>query len=264
MSQSTPLRLNKYLAEAGVSSRRGADELIQAGRVDVNGRIQREPGIRVTPGVDQVRVDGKAVHQPTADGHLEYIMLNKPVHTVTTVRDPQGRRTVLDLLPEDLRARRLFPVGRLDYMSEGLLLLTNDGEITLRLTHPRHEHPKLYEVLVRERVSDRALKIMRSGMRLREGERLAPVDVSATTRPDGLTLLRMTLRQGVNRQIRRMCRDLELTILSLRRVAIASLELGDLEPGKWRALRPKELATLKAALGLTTKEESCPSWPGIP
>ncbi len=259
MSQNIPIRLNKYLAEAGISSRRGADELIQSGRVEINGQIQREPGIRVTPGADQVRVNGKAVHPPVADGRLEYIILNKPVHTVTTVRDPQGRRTVLDFLPEDCRARRLFPVGRLDYMSEGLLLLTNDGEITLRLTHPRHEHPKVYEVVIRERVSDQTLKIMRSGMRLREGERLAPVQVTAAIRPDGATLLRMTLRQGVNRQIRRMCRDLNLTILRLRRVAIATLELGDLESGKWRVLRPTELSTLKAALGLITKDESWPS-----
>lgn len=250
MSQNLPIRLNKYLAEAGISSRRGADDLIQAGRVEINGQVQREPGVRITPGVDHVRVNGKEVQPPLPDNRPEYIILNKPVHTVTTVRDPQGRRTVLDLLPEDLRARRLFPVGRLDYMSEGLLLLTNDGEITLRLTHPRHEHPKIYEVLIRERVSEQAQNIMRSGMRLKEGERLAPVDVTAALRSDGATLVRMTLRQGVNRQIRRMCRDLGLTILRLRRVAIATLELGDLESGQWRALRPHELSTLKAALGL--------------
>lgn len=264
MTQTTPQRLNKFLAEAGIASRRGADALIQAGRVEVNGCIQREPGIRVTPGQDLVSVDGKAVRADDSRDRPEYIMLNKPIHTVTTVRDPQGRKTVLELLPEALRARRLFPVGRLDYMSEGLLLLTNDGEITLRLTHPRHEHTKVYEVLVRERVSEQSLKTMRSGMRLREGERLAPVEVTASILPGGTTRLTMTLRQGINRQIRRMCRDLGLTILRLRRVAIATLELGDLESGHWRDLRPDELSTLKAALGLLTKDSPWPSRPSKP
>jgi 23S rRNA pseudouridine2605 synthase len=173
------------------------------------------------------------------------------VHAVTTVNDPQGRKTVLDLLPEELRARRLFPVGRLDYMSEGLLLLTNDGEVTLRLTHPSYEHAKKYEVLVRERVTEKALATMRQGMRLKEGERLAPVEVEAAPESSGATLLRLTLRQGVNRQIRRMCRDLGLTILRLRRVELGPLRLGSLAPGKWRALTESEIQNLKSSLGLS-------------
>jgi 23S rRNA pseudouridine2605 synthase len=172
------------------------------------------------------------------------------VHTVTTANDPQGRKTVVDLLPEDLRRERLFPVGRLDYMSEGLLLLTNDGEVTLRLTHPSYEHPKRYEVLVREAVAEKSLDIMRRGMRLREGERLAPVEVEASVEGSGATLLRMTLRQGVNRQIRRMCRDLDLTILRLRRVELGPLRLENLESGKWRHLTALEVQNLKASLGL--------------
>lgn len=249
MSETRPVRLNKYLAEAGLASRRGADALIQSGRVRVNGLVQREPGIRIIPGQDTVLFDGFPVSSGRDAGPV-YVMLHKPVHTVTTASDPQGRKTVLDLLPDELRAKRLFPVGRLDYMSEGLLLLTNDGEVTLRLTHPSYEHPKKYEVLVREAVPEKSLGVMRQGMRLREGERLAPVQVEATLDTGGATLLRMTLRQGVNRQIRRMCRDLGLTILRLRRVELGPLRLGGLASGKWRALTDSETTNLKSSLGL--------------
>jgi 23S rRNA pseudouridine2605 synthase len=249
MPKNSPIRLNKFLADAGIASRRGADALIQGGRVCVNGLIQREPGIRVIPGQDAVLCNNAPISS-ARDIPFAYIMLYKPVHAVTTVSDPQGRKTVLELLPADLRAKRLFPVGRLDYMSEGLLLLTNDGGVTLRLTHPSYEHPKKYEVLVRETVSEKSLRVMRRGMRLREGERLAPVDVDAIPEVNGATRMRMTLRQGVNRQIRRMCRDLGLTILRLRRVELGPLHLGTLAPGKWRALTPAEILTLKSSLGL--------------
>lgn len=249
MPENSPVRLNKYLADAGIASRRGADALIQGGRVCVNGLIQREPGTRVIPGQDTVLCNGAPV-SAKQNAPSSYIMLHKPVHTVTTVNDPQGRKTVVDLLPEELRTLRLFPVGRLDYMSEGLLLLTNDGEVTLRLTHPSYEHPKKYEVLVREAVTEKSLGVMRQGMRLQEGERLAPVEVESASGDGGATLLRMTLRQGVNRQIRRMCRDLGLTILRLRRVELGPLFLGTLEPGKWRALNDAEIKTLKSSLGL--------------
>ncbi|MBE1425215.1 23S rRNA pseudouridine2605 synthase [Desulfomicrobium macestii] len=215
----------------------------------MNGLIQREPGTRVVPGQDTVLLDG-AVVMAKQDASCSYIMLHKPVHTVTTVNDPQGRKTVVDLLPEELRTQRLFPVGRLDYMSEGLLLLTNDGEVTLRLTHPSYEHAKKYEVLVREAVTEKSLNIMRQGMRLQEGERLAPVEVDTAPDANGATLMRMTLRQGVNRQIRRMCRDLGLTILRLRRVELGPLHLGSLEPGKWRALTDAEIQILKSSRGL--------------
>ncbi len=249
MPENTHVRLNKYLADAGIASRRGADALIQSGRICVNGLIQREPGTKVVPGQDTVLCNGAQVSS-SQDIPSAYIMLHKPVHTVTTVNDPQGRKTVVELLPENIRAQRLFPVGRLDYMSEGLLLLTNDGEVTLRLTHPSYEHPKKYEVQVREAVTEKSLRIMRLGMRLQEGERLAPIEVEAIPNPGGTTLLRMTLRQGVNRQIRRMCRDLDMTILRLRRVELGPLLLGDLEPGTWRALTDAEVTALKTSLGL--------------
>lgn len=234
-----PMRLNRFLAAAGVCSRRKADALIFAGRVAVNGAVCREPGSRVQP-TDQVAVDGRPVTLP-AD-HL-VLLLHKPVGVVTTAHDPQGRPTVLDLVPEALRSRRLFPVGRLDVMSEGLLLLTTDGDLALRLTHPRYEHPKHYEVLVRGGVPEAALAAMRQGMRLAEGERLRPVEVAAQRRGPH-TLLAMTLRQGVNRQIRRMCRDLGLVILRLRRVGVGPVRLGDLPPGACRPLTETETAAL--------------------
>ena len=166
-SAMSAVRLNKFLADAGIASRRRADELIFSGRVCVNGETVREPGRRVTPGQDRVACDGKEVAEKNPP---IYVMLNKPVHVVCTVSDPQGRRTVLDLL-SGLNARRVFPVGRLDYMSEGLLLLTNDGAAALRLTHPSFEHQKVYEVLVRGTVPEESLRAMHDGMRLREGER---------------------------------------------------------------------------------------------
>lgn len=249
-----PVRLNKFLAEAGLASRRGADALIQAGRVRVNGQVQTEPGTRVVPGQDKVLCDGKPVGAQAV--RPLYIMVHKPVHVVCTVRDPQQRTTVLDLLPEDLRTQRLFPVGRLDYMSEGLLVLTNDGELTLRLTHPRHEHPKTYEVRIRGAVSESSIHTMRAGMRLHEGEQLAPVEVQIVSgSKDQDTVLHMVLRQGINRQIRRMCRDLGLTILRLRRIAQGPLALGDLATGAWRYLSASELRAVRRSVGLDDKVE---------
>jgi 23S rRNA pseudouridine2605 synthase len=241
-------RLNRALALAGVASRRKADELIFAGRVTVNGAVVIEPGRRVDPARDKITVDGRPVGRAAAA--QTYVMLHKPVEVVTSASDPQGRRTVLDLLPEPHRGRRLVPVGRLDYFSEGLLILTDDGELTYRLTHPRWHVEKEYEVWVRGEVSEEALTLMRRGMRLAEGEELAPVQVRiAGHRPGGLKLS-MILGQGVNRQIRRMCRDLGLTILSLTRVRQGPLRLGELPRGQARELTPAEVAALKTAVDL--------------
>lgn len=239
-------RLNKVIAEAGCCSRRKADELIFAGRVAVNGEVETHAGRRICPD-DEVSVDGK----PLAGAQqMLYLMLHKPVHVVSTAADPQGRQTVLSLVARAYPGVRLFPVGRLDYFSEGLILLTNDGRLAQRLMHPRHHLPKEYEVLVRNVVTQKALQSMRSGMRLAEGEELLPVEVTARSTSSGCTLLRMVLRQGVNRQIRRMCRDLGLTILRLRRVAIGPLQLGKLGTGQYRLLEEAELAALRWAVGL--------------
>lgn len=252
------VRLNKALAQAGLCSRRAADELIQAKAVAVNGIVVASPGSRVDPATDRITVHGRAVHLDLEDrqGHL-YLALHKPPGVVTTAHDPQNRRTVLDLLPKNLRQRRPFPVGRLDLPSEGLLLLTTDGELALRMTHPRWEHPKTYHVQVRGRITAGKLNTMRTGMRLAEGETLAPVLVRVISDPsasrDTAVTLEMTLRQGVNRQIRRMCRDLRLHVLGLCRVAQGPVLLGDLPPGANRPLTERELAALRTSLDLPRK-----------
>jgi len=239
------IRLNKAIAATGLCSRRKADELILAGRVSVDGMPEPNPGRQVLP-FESIAVDGRVLSAPQS---YTYLMLNKPVHVVCTVSDPEGRPTVLDCLAPEHKTLRLYPVGRLDYFSEGLLLLTNDGQLAQRLTHPRHHQPKTYEVLVRGTASEGALKAMRRGMHLDEGEDIMPVDVIAQ-QVGGNTQLQMVLRQGLNRQIRRMCRDLGLTILRLCRVAQGSLRLGDLASGKARPLTDAEVANLRENAGL--------------
>lgn len=255
------MRINKFLAEAGVCSRRGADELVLAGAVTVNGTVVTTPGVQVDAHADRVEVRGRPVRLVSAPPCC--LMLNKPVRVVSTARDPEGRPTVLDLVPPELamaggRPRRLYPVGRLDYFSEGLLLITDDGELTQRLVHPRHHVPKTYRVTVRGPLTPQCLRRMREGMTLSEGERLAPVEARILQGgPDGATTLEMVLHQGVNRQIRRMCRDLGLTVLRLVRVAQGPLRLGDLAPGAVRELTAGELRAIRRAVGLA--EEGCPA-----
>lgn len=247
------LRINKYLSECGVASRRGADELILAGRVQLNGIVVAEPGVRVDPATDRVLVDGKAVTHPAAAGKPVQdltILLHKPVQVVTTRSDPQGRQTVFDILPQEYRDQRLLHVGRLDYFSEGLLLLTTDGSLMNRLIHPRWHLPKVYHVLVRGKVTEISLDIMRGGMILKEGEKLAPIEVSVLRSDPGGVWLEMTLLQGLNRQIRRMCRDLGLTVLKLIRVKQGPIGLGGLNPGQCRPLTPEEVRGLRRAVGL--------------
>ncbi len=234
------LRLNKAIAQSGMCSRRKADELIAQGRVKVNGLPAAE-GQRVLPS-DQVTIDGQPLG---ASEELVYLMLNKPVQVVSTASDPEGRQTVLDFVPPRYRNLRLYPVGRLDFFSEGLILLTNDGPLAHRLMHPSHNQSKTYEVLVRGVAPESALETMRRGMVLAEGDRTAPVGIVAGATPRGNTVLTFTLRQGLNRQIRRMCRDVGLTILKLRRIAEGPLVLGRLGSGEVRELTADEVARLK-------------------
>jgi 23S rRNA pseudouridine2605 synthase len=248
ISPQSSIRLNKALADAGVCSRRKADRLIQNGDVAVNGMVTYELGLRVTPS-DTISVDGKIIH--TAQKRI-WLMMNKPVQVVSTVRDPEGRRSVLDILPDYWQQLRLFPVGRLDYFSEGLLLLTNDGDLAHKVLHPRHQIPKVYHLLVREQPNENILQNMRTGMRLAEGEQLAPLEariLPSSARlshfPPYGTMVEIILMQGVNRQIRRMCRDLHLTVLRLARVAHGAIVLGDLPPGGVRMLKDEEIALLR-------------------
>lgn len=206
--------------------------------------VEHAPARRILPD-DVVLVEGRRLAAlPTS---FSYIMLHKPVQVMCTAHDPQGRPTVLDCLTAEMRRNRVYPVGRLDYFSEGLLLLTNDGELAQRLMHPRHHQPKTYDVLVRGMVPAAALATMRRGMTLAEGEALRPVEVESRMQANGHTRLRMVLHQGVNRQIRRMCRDLGLTILRLKRIRLGPLGLGDLPPGSCRFLSGTEVAALLQA-----------------
>ena len=248
-------RLQKYLAHAGIASRRHAEELIEVGVVSVNGVIVRELGVRVNPASDEVRVRGRLV-RPTAK-HL-YILLNKPLETVTTAHDPQRRRTVLDLLPAEWVAQRVYPVGRLDVDTEGLLLLTNDGELALRLTHPRYALTKEYEALVANRPSAAAMTAITQGMML-PGETRPTAPARAwivdDTSDDGMNgmdgiWLGVELHEGRKRQVRRMLAVAGIRVLQLRRVRVGPLTLGSLEPGASRLLTEQELTTLRKAVGV--------------
>ncbi len=245
-------RLQKYLAHAGVASRRHAEELILAGDVTVNGGVVRELGTRVDPERDEVRVRGQVVRPPERP---LYILLNKPLDTVSTAHDPEGRRTVLDLLPEQWRARRVYPVGRLDWDSEGLLLLSDDGDLALRMTHPRYALAKEYHALVAGQPAQRALHQLARGIPLEGDTRpTAPARVRRLAGAgDDATWLSIELHEGRNRQVRRMCEAIGHPVLRLRRVRVGPLALGPLPLGASRPLTADEVAAIKRAVGMESR-----------
>lgn len=231
-------RLQNVLAHAGVASRRGAAAIIEAGRVTVDGVVVREPGLRVDSEKASVAVDGRAVGAPE---RKRTIMLYKPVGVLSTVSDPFGGKTVADMLRGKVK-ERLVPVGRLDKDSEGLLLMTNDGDLALKLTHPRYGHEKTYVVKAAGRWSDDKLRILRGPVEMPDGyvTRPVPVELVSTGR-DNVHELVFRLKEGRKRQIRYMCSAAHLAVLSLKRVAIGALRLpADLKPGEWRDLEREE------------------------
>jgi 23S rRNA pseudouridine2605 synthase len=242
-------RLQKFLARAGVASRRHAEELIAAGLVTVNGQVVREQGVRVRPDSDEVRLRGAVVRVPGA-AHL-YLMMNKPVTIMTTTDDPEGRRTVIDLLPPQWALRRVYPVGRLDWDSEGLLLLTDDGALTLRLTHPRYALPKEYIALIAGEPEPMALQRMERGLLL-DGETrpTAPARVHPLRVEGRDTWISVVIHEGRNRQVRRMFDAIGHPVLRLRRTRVGPLSLGGLESGETRELCADEVAALRTAIGL--------------
>jgi len=239
-------RLNKLLARAGVASRRAVDRLIEEGRVSVNGSPVAELGSRVDPEQDNVKVDGRRIElRPRA---FSYFMLNKPKGCVTTLSDPEGRPTVSDLL-QRVRAR-VFPVGRLDYHSEGLLLLTDDGDLANVLTHPRHGVAKTYSVKVRGTPDAPALERLRRGVSL-DGRRTLPAKVAMTQRGPN-SWLEITIKEGRKQQVRRMFESQGHLVVKLRRIRYGGLELGDLAPGELRRLGERELERLRRSAASPT------------
>ena len=239
-------RLQKIMAQAGVGSRRACEQLIRQGRVQVNGRVVRQLGTRADPQRDEILVDGQSL--AAADAQV-YLILHKPPGYLSTTHDPHGRPTVLDLLSVP---QRVYPVGRLDMDSEGLLLLTNDGPLTQRLTHPRYQHEREYRVLVRGQPGRQALRALRQGVELEDGQ-TSPAEVrliQGQPAPGGTTWLRIVLREGRKRQIRRMCAAVGHPVQRLIRVRMGPLYLGDLKPGASRPLTRQEIKSLRASADL--------------
>ncbi|MCY3801772.1 MAG: pseudouridine synthase [Chloroflexi bacterium] len=240
-TESSPIRLHVFLAHAGKGSRRAMEAAVAAGRVSVNGKPVTVQGTRIDPAVDSVTLDGRPV-EPRR-GKLEYIAVNKPRGVMTTARDERGRKTVLDLLPTELRESRVYPVGRLDRHSEGLVLLTNDGELTHRLLHPSFEHEREYVLEVTGRPSERAIARLRSGIELQDGPtNPARFDIIGGG-PDGARV-RAILKEGRNRQLRRMFAAVGHSVIRLKRVRIGPIQLGSLKPGESRRLTAAEIAAL--------------------
>jgi 23S rRNA pseudouridine2605 synthase len=239
-------RLQKVLSQSGVASRRAAEKLIADGRVSVNGKTVVTMGVKVAAGKDDIRVDGRRIK---AAARLRYILLYKPTGYVTTRSDPQRRRTVLDLLT-GVR-EYLYPVGRLDYDTEGLLLLTNDGDLAARLTHPRHGVPRTYEARVAGMPDREALDRLRGGIPL-DGRRTLPAEAVLLNegRRDRDGVISLTIREGRNRQVRRMCEAVGHPVQTLKRTRFGSISDRRLRVGEWRELTPREVEALQ---GQTSK-----------
>ena len=233
------MRLQKYLASCGVASRRAAEKMITEGRISVNGTVVTELGTQVDENADTVQVDGVTV-RPEAEKH--YIAYNKPVGEVTTASDPEGRDTVMDRFRD--YPVRLFPVGRLDYDSEGLLLLTNDGDLMNRLLHPSFEIKKSYLTRVSNFVTDEEIRSLRKGVMI-DGRLTSPAEVRMIRHDAFSTELLVTIHEGRNRQVRKMIEAVGHQVVRLKRVRFGPVELGDLPSGMWRKLTEAEIAKLR-------------------
>lgn len=238
-------RLHKVIARAGIASRREAEKLIEAGRVTVNGTVIREHGHKVDPETDEIRVDTVPIRRTAAVGQDDrtYLLLNKPKGVVCTVKDPQRRTTVLDLCPP-FQGRRLYPVGRLDEDSEGIVILTNDGELTARLTHPRYAVPKIYDVRVKGLVTGETARAFEGGVWLSDG-RTGRSRVRLGKRGPRISHVEVTLTEGRNREIRRVFAKLGFPVLSLRRIQIGPVVPRGLKIGQYRPLDAEEVAALR-------------------
>lgn len=237
-------RLQKILSKAGITSRRKAESLILQGRVSVNGRVVSELGAKAVLGKDEICVDGKVI---TPEREKVVLALFKPRSCVTTLHDPQGRPTVGELVSNI--PLRVYPVGRLDYDAEGLLLLTNDGELAHRLQHPRYKVPKTYLAKVRGLPHEDALSQLQQGIALEDGI-TAPAELNVLEDDKKVTWLSLTLREGRNQQVKRMCSAVGYPVLRLRRTKVGPIDLGNLRPGESRRLKAREVRALRRAVGL--------------
>jgi 23S rRNA pseudouridine2605 synthase len=234
------MRLNKYIADCGVCSRRAADGLIKEGRVKVNGKVVKELGADVSETGAKVQVDNNKIALKTRE---VYIMLNKPKGCVCTVKDERGRKTVMDYI--DIKDKRLFPIGRLDFDSEGLLILTNDGSLTHRLTHPSHEIPKTYVAKTKGEVAENDLNTLRNGVMLDE-KVTSPAKIKLLAKEENeIYRYEITIFEGRNRQVRRMFEAIGKEVEFLKRTAVGDLKLGGLTRGTYRYLTEKEISHLK-------------------
>ncbi|MCD1260172.1 rRNA pseudouridine synthase [Paenibacillus athensensis] len=241
-------RLQKVLAEAGIASRRKCEEIITAGRVQVNGEVVKTLGVKVDPQQDEIRVDGRAINQQKKI----YVILNKPKGVITSANDPGGRKVVTDFLPGI--TQRVYPVGRLDYDTEGLLLLTNDGEFAHLLTHPKHHVPKTYHATVKGVPHGTLLDKLRDGVKLEDGM-TSPAEVEyADINPEkNESIVEITIYEGRNRQVRRMFESISFPVIKLKRIKFGPIFLTGLPRGKYRHLTPGEIQELRDAALQTHK-----------
>ena len=250
------MRVQKFLSQAGVCSRRTAEDWMREGRVKINGHVCRELGAKVAPERDTVEVDGERVQLVQS---LIYLLMNKPGGVITSLHDPEGRDTIADLLPRNMP--RVWPVGRLDWNTEGVLLVTNDGKLTNLLTHPSHDVTKHYAVKVRGLFEDDspALARMREGLDLGSGEITRPAHVKVTGHTDRNTWMEIIIAEGKNRQIRRMCEAINAPVMKLRRLAIGPLTIDGLASGTYRSLLHEEVEALYEALSARVPDAAQPS-----
>ncbi len=235
-------RLQKIIAAAGLASRRHAEQLIANGEVTINGKVVTELGTKADPQSDHIKVRGKLINPALEKREKTYVLLNKPRGYLSSVSDPEGRPTVVELLPASLG--RLYPVGRLDFNTEGLLLLTNDGELTNFVTSARNEVAKVYEAKVKGVPDEKAVERLRRGVKLEDGTRTAPAKIRKLGETENNAWFEILLHEGKNQQIRRMFDLIGHSVIKLRRSRIGSLRDDDLKPGKWRRLNETEVKLL--------------------
>ncbi len=231
-------RLQKFMARCGVASRRKCEELILDGKVKVNNQVISELGTKINPSMDIVEVEGVLIKP---EERKVYIALNKPVGYITSVKDEKNRKTVLDLINVE---ERIYPIGRLDYNTSGLLLLTNDGDVYNKVIHPRQEINKVYIAIVKGHINNKKMDLFREGIDI-GGYVTAPAKIRILKKFDNSTKVEITIHEGKNRQVRRMCEKIGNPVIELKRIKIGDIELDGLEQGKWRHLSEKEVKYLK-------------------